>query len=110
MKQHDNNLIEENNQLTLQLSNHNENIRKFLSDDQIMKLSQPRVQWITKTIKMEHKYGQLLAKIDMNFLDNLLIIHFFFIGHFVVTQMHCKCHVIYSMILFIISSKKSSKG
>ena len=43
MKQHYNNLIEENNQLTLQLSNHNENICKFLNDDTMMKLSQPRV-------------------------------------------------------------------
>ena len=62
VKQHNNNLIEENNQMTLQLSNHNENIRKFLNDDPMMKLSQPRVQWTTKTIKMAPKIRTATSK------------------------------------------------
>ena len=44
----------------------------------------------------------------MNFLDNLLIIHFYLIGHFVVTQMHCKCHVVYSMIYLYVTAKNQA--
>ena len=48
--------------MILQFSNHYENIRKFLSDDPMMKLSQPKVQWTTKTIKMAPKIRTATSK------------------------------------------------
>ena len=68
VKLHNNNLIQENNKLTLQLSNLKENIHKFLNDDQIMKFSQPRVQWTTKTIKMALKIKTATSKNGYEFV------------------------------------------